>query len=130
MMSPEKNKPRVLIVDENQELTACLHDMIDIFGIPCDIAHDAVTAEALLKKEFFSLIFIDTAIPRLRGKMLHIHVKRDYPETLVALMSAYNSINTQRMVVHDHPDFYLAKPFKISDLEKILDKIKSKPKTM
>lgn len=130
MMTPETNKPKVLIVDDNQELAACLHDMIDIFGISCDIAYDAVTAAALLEKEPFSLIFIDTNTPRLYGQMLHVYVKRNFPEVLVALMSTYNSTNTDRIVVRDHPDFYLAKPFRIVELEKILDEIKSKPKTI
>ncbi len=127
-MSPETNKPKVLIVDSNQELVACLYDMIDIFGISCDSAHDAVTAAALLEKVPFSLIFIDTNIPRLNGQMLHVYVKRNFPEVLVALMSSYDSTNTDRIVVRDHPDFYLAKPFRISELEKILDEIKSKSK--
>jgi len=130
MISPETDKPKVLIADDNQELAACLHDMIDIFGISCDITNNAANAMTLLKKESYSLIFIDTNIPRICGQMLHIHVKRDFPDVLVALMSAYDSTNTNRMVVRDRPDFYLAKPFRISELEKILDEIKSKPEAV
>lgn len=129
-MSPETNGFKTLIVDENQELAACLQDMIDIFGIPCDLAHDSATAMTLLENEPYSLIFIDTNIPRICGQRLHALVKRICPEIIIALMSTYDSINTNRMVVRDHPDFYLTKPFRISELEKILNEIKAKHTTI
>jgi DNA-binding response OmpR family regulator len=128
MISPQENRQKALVVDSNREMASCLYDMIDIFGISCDIAHDTETAAALLKKNPYSLVFIDTNIPRLNGLMLHVHVKRNHPGIAVALMSAYDSTNTDRVVTRDHPDFYLAKPFRISDIENILNEVKSRPK--
>jgi DNA-binding response OmpR family regulator len=128
MISIEPNGYKALIVDENQELAACLQDMIDIFGIPSDLAHDSVDAMSLLEKESYSLIFIDTNISRICGQRLHTLVKQICPNIIVTLMSSYDSTDTNRIVVRDHPNFYLTKPFRISDLEKILNEIRPKAK--
>ena len=76
-----------------------------------------------------SKIFIDTNIPKIRGRNLHTLVREMSPSIKVALMSSYDSTNTNRIVTRDHLDFYLTKPFRISDLEKILREIKSERKT-
>ena len=111
---------KILIVDDNQSMAKCLAEMVDIFGIPSEIASDGDEAIEMLESETYTLIITDTKMPKISGFTLLKHIRKNYPNTKVAIMSTMNSDTTQGMVVRDMPDFYLPKPFKTADIEDLL----------
>ncbi|MBD3217773.1 MAG: response regulator [candidate division Zixibacteria bacterium] len=119
MRTRTKSK-KILIVDDNQSMANCLAEMVDIFGIPSEIASDGDEAMEMLKSESYFLIIADTNMPKISGFTLLKHIRKNYPNTKVAIMSTMNSDTTQGMVVRDMPDFYLPKPFKTADIEDLL----------
>jgi CheY-like chemotaxis protein len=111
---------KILIVDDNQFMARCLAEMADIFGIVSEIASDGDEAIEMLKRGSYSLVIADTNMPKISGFTLMKHIRDNYPHIKVAIMSTMNSETTQGMVVRDMPDFYLPKPFKTADIEKLL----------
>ena len=115
---------KILIVDDNQPMARCLAEMVDIFGIPCEIAADGDEAIEKLKRNSYSLIIADTNMPKVSGFTLLKYIRKNHPDMKVAIMSTMNSETTQGMVVRDMPDFYLPKPFKTADIEALLSEMK------
>ena len=122
MLFKTKTK-NVLVVDDNANMAKCLADMVEIYGLPCVTANDGDEAIKLIKSEKFSLIIADTNMPKISGFSLLKYVKKNFPKIPVALISTRNSEMTQDVVVKYKPDYYLAKPFKTSDIENLLSQI-------
>lgn len=122
MATPTKGG-KVLIVDDNEHMAKCLADMVDFFRVPCETVSDGSEAIERLKHEDYSLVIADTRMPKISGFTLLKYIKKNYPETPVAIISTRNSQVTQGMVVKDGPDFYLPKPFKSAEIERILSQV-------
>jgi two-component system, NtrC family, response regulator PilR len=122
-MSNKIKKKKVLVVDDNENMARCLADMVDIFGVSCEIACDGEEAITRLRNQDFALIIADTKMPKMSGFTLLKHVRENHPDTQVAIISTSDSDTTQGMVVRDMPDFYLPKPFKTADIENLLSRI-------
>ena len=116
-------KDPVLVVDDNDDLAKCLADMVEVFGLECVRVSDGHQAIEELAKSEFSLVITDTQIPRMSGFTLLKHIRKNYPGTPVAVMSTRNSDMTKGIVVKDRVDYYLPKPFKLADIEKLLKSI-------
>lgn len=119
-MTNKKRAQKILIVDDNRDMARCLAEMADHLGIACELAFDGEQAIEKLSQETYFLIIADSHMPRISGFPLLKLIRRDYPGLPVAIISTHNSENTQGMVMKDQPDFYLPKPFKTEDLQKLL----------
>jgi two-component system nitrogen regulation response regulator GlnG len=122
-MSRKARVEKVLVVDDNRDMARCLADMIGEFEVSCDTASDGEEAVKLLGTENYQLIIADTQLPGMSGFSLLKHVKENYPELPVAVMSTRNSEVTKGMVVQSRADFYLPKPFTTSDIGDLLSRL-------
>jgi CheY-like chemotaxis protein len=117
---------KVLIVDDNLNMAACLADMVEEFGVQSEIVENGEEAISRLDKGRYALIIADTQMPTVSGFTLLRHAKENHPDIPVAMMSTRNSEITQEIVVKDHADFYLPKPFSTSDIGHLLSKVAQK----
>lgn len=114
-------KMRILIVDDNEDIGSLIADMIDWFEVECDTVSSGEEAMGRLKARDYSLVIADTQMPKVSGFDLLKHIKKNYPETQVAMISARNSDMTQGIVVKSAADFYIPKPIKLADVRKLLE---------
>jgi CheY-like chemotaxis protein len=114
---------KVLVVEDNEQMAKCLADMVDFFQVSCETVGNGNEAIRRLRQERFSLVIADTHMPGVSGFKLLKHIRKTYPGIAVALISTRNSLMTQGMVVRDGPDFYLPKPFKSVDIQKLLEQL-------
>lgn len=124
-MSKRSRAGKILIVEDNVRAAESLKQMIDLFGQESEIAADGSEAMKLLMENSYFLVIADTHMPGMSSAELLKHVKQNYPQTPIAVVSTGDSDSTRGMVVANRADFYLAKPVKVSDLEKILSKAKA-----
>jgi DNA-binding response OmpR family regulator len=122
-MKTKTKEKRVLVIDGNKNMARCLAEMVEVFGLDCDTAFDGDDVLGLIGTRKYSLIIADSKAPRLNGISLLKYVKKNYPEIAVTVTSIRNSQNTQDIVAKNKADFYLPKPFKVADLEEILNRI-------
>jgi DNA-binding response OmpR family regulator len=122
-MSSKSKIDRVLIVDDNLDMAQCLADMVDEFGVASEIVADGDEAIRRLDKQRFSLVIADTQMPTVSGFTLLKHVKKNHPDTPVAIMSTRNSEVTQGIVARDRADFYLPKPLSTADVGGLLREV-------
>lgn len=109
----------ILIVDDNPNMASLLAEMLEIFDYQSVAARDGSEALKALEDGSFAMIITDMRMPNMNGTQLLAEVKQRYPKIPVVLISGY---------VVDHlngdeakPDGFLAKPFMMSDIERLLN---------
>ncbi len=112
----------VLIVDDNQEALLSLKEGMakygDVFKVL--IAGDGEAAAAKLSCHPVDLVVTDLKMPRMDGFGLLAHVRENFPEIPVIIMSGFSTPETQVLARKRGAAGYLEKPFKIKYLSKII----------
>lgn len=113
---------KVLMVDDNQEALLSLKEGMEKYRDTFEvlIAGDGQAAVSKLARYPVDLIVTDLKMPRLDGFGLLAHVRRNFPEIPVVIMSGFSTPETQVLARKRGAAGYLDKPFKIKYLAKII----------
>ncbi len=114
---------QILIVDDNPNMSSLLSDMLEVFDYQSIRADDGEKALNELDKAAFSLVITDMRMPNMTGLELLDKIKEKFPKLPVVLISGYSieSINSGEEDIK--PDGFLAKPFMMADIEKLLNSL-------
>ncbi len=121
-MSKEK---KILIVDDNPHMCNLLADILEIFDCQGIKAKDGEEALSLLKRENFDMVITDLRMPNLGGMDLLRSIKEENSSLPVVVITAYGKADTQKDVLAARADGYLAKPFKVNEIEDLLKNLLS-----
>lgn len=112
---------QILIVDDNPNMASLLSDMLEVFDYQSIQAGDGDIALTELDKQKFSMVITDMRMPNMTGMELMEKIKDKQPNLPVVLISGY----TVKELKSDDfkPDGFLAKPFMMSDIEKLLNSL-------
>lgn len=107
---------RLLVVDNEVDLTCVLGRELSEEGYEVEIADDGVQALSWLTKKVFDLIILDIKMPNLDGYEVLKQVKANYPGTKVVMLTGYadlqNALESKRLGADD----FLSKPYDLIDL--------------
>lgn len=113
---------RVLIVDDNPNMSNLLSDMLEVFDFSSQRAADGEEALSLLNQEDFSLLITDLRMPKMTGLELLKAVKDKYPRLPVVVITGYSTEATEQELLTAKADGFLNKPFRMNDIESVLRK--------
>nr|HQV32139.1 response regulator [Calditrichia bacterium] len=106
-------RKRVLIVDDEEDLTWTLSKKLskdsDKFDLYC--MNSGREAIEMLNQMPFDLVITDVRMPEVSGLDLLVEIKDLYPETKVAIMTAYGSSDVQHEATNRGCFSYIEKPF-------------------
>ncbi len=113
---------KILIVDDNPNMSTLLSDMLEVFDYESIRAGDGAEALQMLKKQSVAMVITDMRMPNMTGLELLQKVKQDNPDLPVVLISGYSvgEIQNQTGV---QPDGFLGKPLMMSDIERLLNSL-------
>lgn len=115
-------KKKILIVEDEIVMRESVRDWLTEDGYDVECVESGEKALARIKEEEFGVIVLDLRLPGIDGLQVYEHVKEVTPETKGVIITAYPSKDTwekaQKLGLLD----YLSKPFKVEDLEKLIDK--------
>ncbi|MEZ5357477.1 MAG: response regulator [Candidatus Zixiibacteriota bacterium] len=114
---------RILIVDDNPNMSSLLSEMLEVFDYESVRAGDGVEAIEKVEQEDFSLVITDMRMPKMSGLDLLQKIKREKPTLPVVVISGYAIDEDGNSLVDSMADGFLNKPFKMSDIEKLLDEV-------
>ncbi|MBD1400505.1 sigma-54-dependent transcriptional regulator [Pelovirga terrestris] len=101
----------ILVVDDDDSLRRMMEYTLQQAGYKVRVAGDGDEALAAVRKEPPRLIVTDLKMERMGGFELLTHVRQDYPEILVVMVTAFGSVESaveaMQLGAHD----YLVKPF-------------------
>ena len=113
-------KKRVLLVEDETVVRESVRDWLVEDGYDVECAETGEEALEKIKQQEFGVIVLDLRLPGIDGLQVFEQAKELKPETKGVIITAYPSKETrekaQRLGLLD----FLAKPFKVDDLEKLI----------
>ncbi len=113
----------ILIVDDNPNMSSLLSEMLEVFDYESVRAANGNDALEQLVDGNFSLVITDMRMPNMTGMELLREVKSKFPKIPVVLISGYSVGDMETEAGGAKPDGFLAKPFMMSDIEKLLNSL-------
>ena len=114
---------KVLIVDDNPNMSSLLSEMLEVFDYDSVRASDGTEALEILGNNSISLVITDLRMPNMSGTELLREVKTKYPKIPVVLISGYSVSQADSQAEEVKADGFLGKPLLMSDIEKMLNSL-------
>ena len=111
---------RVMVVDDDAETLALLHEIVAKEGYEVETAEDAETALRRLGEWQPELIITDIHMPGMDGLDLLAAVREKEPDIPVVLLTAYGSLKTAVDAIKAGAFDYLSKPFVVEDIRLVV----------
>ncbi len=112
-------KVKILIVEDNKEISALLTGFLAQNGYETITASEGNTASELLQKQEFDIVLMDLMLPYISGEQL-IKDFRAYSDKPVIVLSAKSMMETRLEMLRTGADDFILKPF---DLNEVLVRI-------
>ena len=120
--SPSGRK-RVLLIDDNADLTSMLSLCLQADGVEVSVAADGEAGLAILKNHPVDIVVTDLFMPDKDGIETIVELKKQYPAVKIVVMSGFTSVGgTDYLGVARELGAVttLKKPFDPSDLSKVV----------
>ena len=106
---------RVLLIDDDVELTEAIKSYLRRHQIGVEIVHDAGAAQARLESEAFDAILLDVLLPDMNG-FEFLPILRNLSDTHVIMLTALGEEDDRVTGLNLGADDYLTKPFSAREL--------------
>ena len=116
---PTTVSPRILIVDDEVEITEILADLLSE-DYECLRAASAEEALARLTESEFELVISDITMPGMSGLDMIPHVKELSPDTVVVMISGMQTVESAIGALRLGAFDYLMKPFDLRQVEAVV----------
>jgi CheY-like chemotaxis protein len=111
---------RILIVDDNPNMSSLLSEMLEVFDYESIRAGDGIEAIEKVEQNDFRLVITDMRMPKMSGLDLLRLIKAKRPDLPVVVISGYALDEEGNSILSSMADGFLNKPFKMSDIEQLL----------
>lgn len=113
----EKDKIRVLLLDDEKHFTEELAEFLDLSGHQVFEANTVSDGLAMLSKHTLDLLILDIRLPGADGLDILQQVKIDYPLLEVIIVSGHGDMDTVIKAMRLGAFDYLRKPFRHIDIQ-------------
>lgn len=120
-------KTRVLVVDDDTDLRLTVCEFLESLNLEVCSARDANEAMTILKdsRREFDIVFTDLIMPPgPSGLEVLKSAQQNHPLCYVVIMTGYSCIETALDSIRRGAFDYVAKPFKLVELEMLVNRIK------
>ena len=111
---------KILIVDDNPNMSSLLVEMLEVFNYDAVRATDGHDALDKVSSNDIAMVITDMRMPKMSGLELLQAVKEQQPNLPVVMISGYSIDDVDSELVTTKADGFLNKPFMMSDIEKLL----------
>ncbi|WP_413111403.1 response regulator transcription factor [Thaumasiovibrio sp. DFM-14] len=108
---------KVLIVEDNQQVTETLADFLEVEGIDVDCAYNGYSAIALVQQHHYDVIIMDIMMPKLDGILATQRLRKEMRcQIPILFLSAKDGLQDKQAAFDAGGDDYLIKPFAMAEL--------------
>lgn len=120
--SQEKNKKKVLIVDDEKIVRDMLRHLLEFLGLEVHEVSDGLRAVELIRDRDidFDIYFIDVRMPGLDGLDTYHQIHAIRPKAVVAIMSGYAVDDVFEQAKKEGVNYVLFKPFDLDRVQEIV----------
>jgi DNA-binding response OmpR family regulator len=124
---------KILLVDDEKEFVHTLAERLETRGLKPSVAYDGEEALAKVNEDEPEIMVLDLRMPGMHGLEVLRHVKRDYPNVQVIILTGHGSEADQELAEELGASDYLQKPVNLNRLMDAMKvaylKLKGKPPT-
>jgi OmpR-family two-component system manganese-sensing response regulator len=107
---------RILLVDDEVELTEPLSRLLSREGYTVDVADDGIAGSQLAAKSEYNLLILDWMMPHKTGLEICQELRRQGKTTPVLFLTAKDTLDDRVEGLDAGADDYLVKPFELREL--------------
>ena len=116
------NKPKILVVDDEEVLRSMLCDVLNEEGYEVEVAAGGVEAISKIKTKHYELILTDILMPEVNGMQVLGQAKESDNDADVIVMTGYASVETAVQSMRLGAADYITKPFNIDQIKIIISR--------
>ncbi len=121
-----KEKPRLLLVDDEEDLRTVLGQELSAAGYEVVTAPDGVEAIRILQTEKFDVALLDIQMPNKDGIAVLKHLSENHPSTIAIILTGhadlYHAMEAKKYGARE----FISKPFQIDDVTSTLQRLLQK----
>ena len=121
MNSVINSTSRVLIVDDEVDICYFLSRNLSKRNFTTSYAHTLADAEKILLREIPSIVLLDNYLPDGDGVNFVSRIKSLYPRAKIIMITAHDTPQDRARAYGKGVDFFLAKPFAVTDINRVID---------
>ncbi|MCJ7655561.1 MAG: response regulator [Dehalococcoidia bacterium] len=118
-----KNKPTILVVDDNQDLLETFAMILKRRGYHVQTAGDGLSAINKFKEQNFDVTLMDIVMPEMNGVDAYKKIKEIQPEAPIILMTAYSDEELIQNAKNEGVSQIIHKPIHIDQLIELINEI-------
>ncbi|HET7642230.1 MAG TPA: response regulator [Nitrososphaeraceae archaeon] len=125
------NIQKILLVDNEVDITFALENALENFGFKVDTFNDPITALKSYKTNFYDIVILDIKMPKMDGFQLYTKLRELDPQVKICFLTAselfYEEFRKMRLKLGEEigEEYFIQKPIKTNDLLKKLNTIMS-----
>ncbi|HVZ74987.1 MAG TPA: response regulator [Polyangia bacterium] len=116
------SQARVLVIDDNQDITDVIREHLDELGCAVEVAHDGPAALDLAATFSPTVCLLDLSLPSMDGCEVATRLREAHPGEALKLVAVTGSSGEADRVRAREAGFdeHLVKPFDLDDLTRIV----------
>lgn len=114
---------KILVLDDEEIVCTRLKPALEKDGYGVETFTDSRQAKQRLEEQFFDIVVTDLKMAGIDGLELHQFIKDKWPKTRVIMISGFATVEITRTALQAGVRDIIAKPFKISQLKELIDKV-------
>jgi DNA-binding NtrC family response regulator len=116
---------RILVLDDEEVVCTRLKPALEKAGHVVETFTDSRMAKEALAQRTFHIVVTDLKMAHIDGMELFRFAKELHPETEVIIISGFATVDVTRIAMRAGARDVIAKPFRISELKDLVNKIAS-----
>ena len=118
---------KVLIVDDEEDICYFLKRNLDRKNFQASFVNTLKDAEEALELHPPSILLLDNHLPDGFGVDFALRVKMNHPEIKIVMITAHDTQNDRSLANNNGIDYFLSKPFMMTEVYRAIDTVKKKP---
>ena len=121
MTIKNNDKQRILIVDDESDITTALKIYLEIQGFQVDAFTDPVNALAQFKADYYQLLILDIKMPEMNGFELYTEIKKKDKTVKVFFLTALSEMHDydafkKEVFPKEGERYFIAKPIENEEI--------------
>jgi DNA-binding response OmpR family regulator len=115
-------RPRILVVDDEPDITLVIKGGLEGSGYLVDIFNDPEEALSGFRPGYYDMLILDIRMPRMTGFQLYKEIRRKDSKARVCFMTAFDVHKEEFAKIFPSYDVksFIKKPIKVKDLLKLI----------
>ncbi len=118
----QSSETKILVVDNDDKILSILQEYLELCHYQVKAVESGLEALKLLRSENYSVLLTDIVMPDISGLGLIEITRKEFPGLPIIAMTGYGK-QVENLTKERSPDYYLEKPFNLTELSRIIDSV-------